>query len=70
MAWRLGTPMSHYIIFVEIKNIVEKKAEGGGSGQVADQKKKEYELPKGRCSEDLNVRTETGEQSGNHQLCW
>lgn len=40
MAWRLGTPMSHYIIFVEIKNIVEKKAEGGGSGQVADQKKK------------------------------
>ena len=56
MAWRLGTPESHYIMFVEIKNRVEKKAEGGGSGQVADQKKKkECELPKGRCSEDLNV---------------
>ena len=40
MAWRLGTPESHYIMFVEIKNRVEKKAEGGGSGQVADQKKK------------------------------
>ena len=34
MAWRLGTPESHYIMFVEIKNRVEKKAEGGGSGQV------------------------------------
>lgn len=52
--------------------MVEKKADGGGgSGQVADQKKKkECELPKGRCSEDLNIRTETGEQFGKHQLCW
>jgi len=40
MAWRLGTPMSHYIIFVEIKNIVEKKAEGGGEWAGGRSKKK------------------------------
>ena len=52
--------------------MVEKKADGGGgSGQVADQKKKnECDLPKGRCSEYMNIRTETGEQFGKHQLCW
>lgn len=52
--------------------MVEKRRTGvGGVGRwQIKKKKKECELPTGRCSEDLNIRTETGEQFGKHQLCW
>ena len=40
----------------------------GGEGDRQQVKKNESGLSKERCSEDLNVRTETGEQFENHQL--